>query len=186
MKLYTIYFLCLIISLPSALKAQKVLCTEKRSSQHTYVKGDSFEGVLFSKDFTFPFLENQSGEQRFTPTIEDVEKAEKLLFDNIKAEYKNHSKHGASYGPSVDKRLHNYIRQYFGYYTDEGEKVIFISCLVKTPYDFKNQQVPNWLKGAVLVINGGSNYWQVQANLYSNYIFNLQINKLDTGNKPLN
>ena len=65
--------------------AQKISFSEKRSTFYNYVKGDDFEGVVFSQDFVFPFLSNQSGDRRFTPSNTDIEAAEKLLTTNIKS-----------------------------------------------------------------------------------------------------
>ena len=67
------------------IQAQKISYSEKRSSYFNYVKGNVFEGVVFSKEFTFPFLENQKGDRRFTPTNEEIEEAECLLLQNLKS-----------------------------------------------------------------------------------------------------
>ncbi|MBC7914948.1 MAG: hypothetical protein H7Y07_12590 [Pyrinomonadaceae bacterium] len=159
--------------------AQKISFTEKRSSFYNYVKGDEFEGLVFSEDFVFPFLSNQSGDKRFTPSIIDIEKAERLLVKNIKSVTIKQSKQGKDVGPIIHENLKKFARQYYGYYTEEGDKVIYISCLIKDDYPHIDKQIPNWLKGAVVVLNGGSNYWQVQANLNNSTLFGLEINSLD-------
>jgi hypothetical protein len=160
-------------------RAQKISFSEKRSSQHTHVKGSDFEGVVFSEQFMFPFLDHQSGDRRFTPTISDIEKAELLLVKNIRAVNSPRLKQGGDFGPVIDQNLKSYIRQYYGYFTDRGEKIVFISCLLKTNYKSEDKVLPNWLKGAVVVLNGGSNYWQVQANLSTSSLFGLEVNGLD-------
>ncbi len=162
-------------------QAQKISFTEKRTSQLTYVKGDVFEGVIFAKDFVFPFHENESGDKRFTPSATEIEKAEKILKRDIKFINLLQPNQGLGNGPVIHKNLKKYARQYFGYYTPEGEKVVYISCLLKNNYKSVSKELPNWLKGAVLVLNGGSNYWQVQANLNKSTLFGLDINGLDKG-----
>jgi len=164
--------------------AQKVSFSEKKSSKHTYVKGTGFEGVVFSGEFVFPFLEHQSGDKRFTPTQAEVEKAEQILLKNIESLNKARSKKSDDEGPVIDRNLDHYIRQYYGYFSDVGDRIVFISCLFKNNYESLDKESPNWLKGAVLVLNGGSNYWQVQANLTTSSLFGLEVNSLDRGVSP--
>ena len=71
-----------------------------------------------------------------------------------------------------------FVRQYFGYYSNEGDKVIYISCLLKDNYNNTSEKPARWLDGAVVVLNGGSNYWQVQANLNKTNLFGLDVNNL--------
>ena len=162
-------------------QAQKISFTEKRTSQLTYVKGEDFEGVVFAKDFVFPFLENESGDKRFTPSVADIEVAEKILNKDIRYINLLQPNQGAGKGPVIHNNLRKYARQYFGYYTREGEKIVYISCLLKNNYKTLSKELPTWLKGAVLVLNGGSNYWQVQANLNKSTLFGLDVNGLDKG-----
>ena len=174
-------FGCLLIQLLFfySVRAQKISFTEQRSSSHTYVKGEDFEGVIFSKDFVFPFLANQSGDKRFTPTATDVEAAELLLCKNLKTVNCKKVNQGGGIGPVIDENLNKFVRQYYGYISDTGERIVYISCLIKSNYKATAKEVPNWLKGAVVVLNGGSNYWQVQANLNKASLFGLDINGLD-------
>ena len=177
MKLYS-FLLFQLLFIYSA-QAQKISHSEKRNSQLTYVKGSDFEGVIFSKDFAFPFHENESGDKRFTPTNEEIEHAESLLSKDISVINARQSNQGGDKGPVIHKNLKNYIRQYYGYYSHCGEKVVFISCLLKGNYKASATETPNWLKGAVLVLNGGSNYWQVQANISRPQLFGLDVNGID-------
>ncbi|HEY0054642.1 MAG TPA: hypothetical protein VGB63_04725 [Pedobacter sp.] len=162
-------------------QAQKISFSEKRTSQLTYIKGQNFEGVIFAKDFVFPFLDNESGDKRFTPSIFEIEMAEKLLNKDINFVNLLQTNQGYGRGPIIHKNLTKYARQYFGYYTPQGEKIIYISCLLKSTYGTASKESPTWLRGAVLVLNGGSNYWQVQANLNKSTLFGLDVNGLDKG-----
>lgn len=160
-------------------QAQKISFSEKRSTSLTYVKGTDFEGVVFSKDFVFPFLSDDVVEKRFTPTENEIECAELLLLKEIKSVNSLQKNQGGDKGPIIHDNLKSFVRQYFGYYTSAGEKVVYISFLLKANYKSLSKEVPNWLKGAVLVLNGGSNYWQVQANLNKSSLFGLDINGID-------
>ena len=167
-------FLCFF----NSAQAQKVSFVEKRTSYHTYVKGVNFEGVIFSEDFAFPFLSQQSKERRFTPTTAEIETAESLLAANLKSVNQLKINQGGENGPVIHENLSKFVRQYYGYISQSGEKIVFISCLLKANYTSSGKELPNWLKGAVVVLNGGSNYWQVQANLKSNSLFGLSVNSL--------
>ena len=151
---------------------------EKRSSVHSYVKGETFEGVVFSKDFMLPFLSEVPASSRFTPSVEDIEQAELLLARDLKSVNALQLNQGGIKGPVIHDNLQRFVRQYFGYYSNEGDKVIYISCLLKDNYANTSEKPARWLDGAVVVLNGGSNYWQVQANLNKTNLFGLDVNNL--------
>jgi hypothetical protein len=168
----------LLLSIFSAF-GQKISFSQKRSNTHTYVKGDSFEGVVFSKDFVFPFMQEQAAEKRFTPSQEDIEDAEKLLAKKIQSVNSLQVNQGGVCGPIIHENLKRFVRQYYGYINEKGDKVVYISCLLKSNYADSAKQTPNWLKGVVVVLNGGSNYWQVQANLNKSSLFGLAVNGIE-------
>ncbi|MBC8052490.1 MAG: hypothetical protein H7Y13_05460 [Sphingobacteriaceae bacterium] len=171
-------FVLLVIIFFSA-NAQKISFSEHRSSFHTYIKGDTFEGVVFSQDFAFPFLSHICGDKRFTPTPADIEAAEKLLINDLKTVNVLKLNQGGANGPVIHENLNRFVRQYYGYVTETGDRIVYISFLFKGHYLPKNKETPNWLKGAVMVLNGGSNYWQIQANLDKLSLFGLGVNGLD-------
>jgi hypothetical protein len=176
MKFYSVLLL-LSFSIGS-IHAQKISYTEKRSAVHTYVKSDNYEGIIFSKDFMLPFLSDISDNMRFTPTTEDIEQAEKLLSRDLKSVNALQLNQGGVKGPVIHDSLNRFVRQYFGYHTPEGDKVVYISCLLKDNYKSTPVQAARWMDGAVVVLNGGSNYWQIQANLNKTNLFGLDVNNL--------
>lgn len=179
------FVLCLaFLFLFSTIQAQKINFSEPHPPSFTHVKGGDFEGVIFSENFVFPFLANQAGDRRFTPSNAEIEIAEGILNQNIKSINASKLNQGQGRGPVIHESLDKFVRQYFGYYSSLGEKIVFISCLLKENYRTISNQEPNWLKGAVLVLNGGSNYWQVQANLNSSKLFGLKINGIDKTEAP--
>lgn len=124
-----------------------------------------------------PFLSDLVTSKRFTPSAEDVEQAELLLSKNIRGVNALQLNQGGIKGPVIHENMNRFVRQYFGYYSDEGDKIVYISCLLKDNYDNTSKN-PRWLDGAVVVLNGGSNYWQVQANLNKSNLFGLDVNNL--------
>ncbi len=158
--------------------AQKVTSSDQYSRHMNHIIGEGFEGVVFSSSFPFPFIDSIDSPQRFTPTLAEIEQAESIFTANISELNKLHLNQGGTKGPVIEDNMSKYIRQYFGYLTDDNERIIYISCLWNT-----NQPKPErWRQGAVLVVNGGSNYFQVQANLTTRDLFALTINKLDRPN----
>jgi hypothetical protein len=140
-----------------------------------HVIGEGFEGVIFSSSFPFTFIDSVGESHRFTPTLGEIEQTEAILRTHIGELNKLRINQGGTKGPVIDENLPRYIRQYFGYITPENEHIVYISFLWNT-----GQPKPErWKQGAVLVVNGGSNYFQVQANLTSSALFDLNINKLD-------
>lgn len=174
---FILVFTLFLVAITDQASAQSKSFTEKRSSNHTYIKSKNFEGVIFSKDFMLPFLSDVTASKRFTPTVEDIERAELLLSKDIKAVNALQLNQGGIKGPVIHENLNRFVRQYFGYYSDEGDKVVYISCLLKGNYDNTSKSA-RWLDGAVVVLNGGSNYWQVQANLNKPNLFGLDVNNL--------
>lgn len=173
-----LWLLCMTFFITQAVSAQHISFSEKRSSVHTYVKSKTFEGVVFSKDFMLPFLSEISSDKRFTPSNKDIEQAEKLLAKDLKGVNALKLNQGGDRGPVIHDNLGRFVRQYFGYYTEDGDKIVYISCLLKDNYKSKSEKPANWLLGVVVVLNGGSNYWQVQANLNKTSLFGLDVNNL--------
>lgn len=178
MKNCRIFLLLLFVLTAGNTFAQIKTFTEKRSSMHTYIKGETFEGVIFSKDFMLPFMADITKEKRFTPSIEDIDRAEMVLSKNLKSVNALQLNQGGIKGPVIHENLKRFVRQYFGYYTETGDKIIYISCLLKDNYDNTPAKSARWLDGVIFVLNGGSNYWQVQANLEKSNLFGLDVNNL--------
>ncbi|HEY0666913.1 MAG TPA: hypothetical protein VGD22_01985 [Sphingobacteriaceae bacterium] len=178
MKISQVFLLLLFMVIAGNSFAQSKSFTEKRSSMHTYIKAETFEGVIFSKDFMLPFLADVTASKRFTPTVDDIERAEILLSKDIQGVNALKLNQGGIKGPVIHENLSRFVRQYFGYFTDEGDKVVYISCLLRDNYDHTPAKSARWLDGAVVVLNGGSNYWQVQANLNKKNLFGLDVNNL--------
>lgn len=84
-----------------------------------------YEGVIFSKDY-YVFGVVTSSENKFTPTLSEIDSAETILQQGIKEINRNRPN---QFGrcPVIHKHLRKYTRQYFGQ-IEEGDKIILISC----------------------------------------------------------
>ena len=78
----------------------------------------------------FPESSNEIMQQnRFTPTKEEIIKAENTLKSKLKEANRNFENQYNS--PIIHRNLKKYKRQYFGFINDKGEKILYINSLWK-------------------------------------------------------
>ncbi len=131
-----------------------------------HYKTKKFDVAIFPANY----IDLISG-QRFTPTREDVEKAEVSLRLNL--EKLNQPLVNQTPKTIIHKRLNKYKRQYFGYVDSSGQRILLINCFWERR---QNQFSINWLTERINVLDGGSYYWQVKFNIDKDELFDLQIN----------
>jgi len=108
--------------------------------------------------------------QRFTPTRQEIDKAETELLTNLKTLNKQLVNQSST--PIIHKKLHKYKRQYFGYIDKDGNRILLINCFWSKDKHFDGR----WLTERIMVFDGGSYYWNVKFNLDKNEMFDLDIN----------
>jgi len=146
--------------------AQKVKKVEKVSDYTTYVKGNNFEGVIFSEKY-INMLSKVNG-KKFTPGTNDILIVEKLLplgLDTIK-DATNHKFF-------VKNHLKKYLRQYFGYIDKNGDKIIYINVFWDNS---ENKSEKRWLNDIIEVLDGGDYFWQIKVNLTTHQLFDFAVN----------
>lgn len=131
-----------------------------------HYKTKDFDVAIFSEDYN-GIIEEQ---ERFSPTKNEVLEAEEALNKDL-AEL-NFKKPNQSSSPVIHENLKKYKRQYFGYFNEKGEKILFINCF----WNDKKDTEKSLLNGEVRVFDGGSYFWQVEYNLTTKKLFNLQVN----------
>lgn len=118
----------------------------------------------------FPESSNELIQQnRFTPTKEEIIKAENALKYKLKEANRNLENQYNS--PIIHRNLKKYKRQYFGFINDKGEKILYINSLWK-----KNEEETKWLQRIIMVSDGGSHYWNIEYNLETDELINLSVN----------
>lgn len=162
-KLLLIPFMLFVVDV----SAQRVIQTEKASDHSTYIKGAGFEGVVFINSYSPDELEKLPG-TRFTPTNDEVIFVEKLLRKNLDT-CDNSDKQSVH----VRRYLKKYIRQYFGYINDKGEKVIYINGFVR---DLEPIRDNSWQKEIVIIMDGGNANWRIKINLNTKSLFDFNVN----------
>jgi len=129
-----------------------------------HYKTDKFDVAIFPKEYD-EFLPLQ----RFTPTKNDIDIAEMALESQIKVINKN--KPNQSSSPIIDKNLNNYKRQYFGGVDEDGRKYLLINSFWS-----ENENSDGWLNGMVIVLDGGSYYWQIKYYIDTNEFKGFSVN----------
>ncbi len=129
-----------------------------------HLKTKQFEVAIFpeSSDEIMPG-------KRFTPTKEDIFKAENALKSKLKEANRNFENQSNS--PIIHRNLKKYKRQYFGFINDKGEKILYINSLWKN-----NEKETKWLQQIIMVSDGGSYYWNIEFNLETDELINLSVN----------
>lgn len=150
-----------------------------------YYKG---EGVIFDKYAHYPF-EEPNYKMGYTPTIEDIKKAESYMFANyydyeVPALNRLHQSslikklsqklENASY---VKKRYYKYNRQYAGYVTKSNDTIIYIGLLNFANLKAANDYFEGWKK--IIMLGTGGFYYENQRTFDYNlskdeYIINVK------------
>jgi hypothetical protein len=109
---------------------------------------------------------SSSDKDRFTPTKEDIDKAE----INLRTKLKELNNPAYNQKTRIQNMLRKYKRQYFGYINEKGEKILYINCFCNKEF------CKDWLTKIIFVLDGGSCFWNVKFNLTTVTLFDLNIN----------
>lgn len=135
-----------------------------------HVKGGNFEGYIFPKEYMMevPF---ENMKERFTPTYQDVILVESIVKEQLVVI--NSSRLNQIGGnPVIHKELRIYKRQYVGYIDTNGDRIVWINFIWK-------REIPKtWNKDILIVLDGGSYFWNLKVLLNKNKAFDLQVNGL--------
>ena len=144
----------------------------------------SGKGVIFSESEPYPFKDSDY-KKPYTPSIEEIKKAEQFLFDNyyeykvkvfehfeydkklidklLKTKYKNPEK--------VKKKFCRYNRQYAGYISSSNDTIIYVGLLNFSNKKKAKKQFEGWQKKLLI---GFGEYYEKNQEFYN---INLSNNK---------
>lgn len=127
-----------------------------------------FNGYIYDTNFyLLKSIKDQS--KRINLTKAEVELAEELLKSKLK-EININQPNQAGKCPNICKRLNKYTRQYFGFETKNGEKIIWINL-------FWNKDLVSEVNTGVISVNDGcSYYWNIEVNITNRTLTNLDVN----------
>ena len=134
-----------------------------------YVNGKGYKGYIFPKGHSiwgFPSEQN-----RYTPNLEDIAQAEKILQDSIETDYVKSNQEAYCKPPINKNTLKKYVRQYVGYSTEDGKIIIHIYLNKDIEMD-KNKLSEE----IIAVFGGGSNHWCIKINISTKELFDMQVN----------
>ncbi|HOG41443.1 MAG TPA: hypothetical protein PLI69_02760 [Bacteroidales bacterium] len=140
------------------------------SQEAVYVEGKGYEGYVFPKEHSiwdFPPEQN-----RYTPNLEDIALAEKILRDSIGTDYVKSNQQAYRKPPINNKTLKKYVRQYVGYVTEECEIIIhiYLNKGIETDKNKLSEEI-------IAIFGGGSNHWHIKINISTKELFDMQLNK---------
>jgi len=152
---------------------------EKPSDFSTVIEYEKFQGVIFSdKALCFLCLQDK---ERFTPILNDIENAERILTQKIKNANKDLINQGNGC-PIINRNLKNYRRQYFGYIDNNGDKIIYTTFVWDryTLWDklrgYYKDESENWKTEKEMVLDGCSYNWEIKINLNKSELFEFDVN----------
>ena len=130
--------------------------------------GKNYTGYIF--DSTYTILKSVDMQQkRFTPSCEDIRKAEKILSGNL-ASINKQNFNQVDDCPIIHEKLQKYVRQYVGFVNMKSQKIIWVNCLWNKSLEERAG------KDVIIVDDGCSYFWDVEVNLNTGELANLMIN----------
>jgi len=112
--------------------------------------------------------------KHFTPTHQDIDKAEHALNTKLKKIDSILSDQGG-HDPIIYEHLKKYVRQYFGYIDSQGHRILFINCVWKDK-EFGEMFDRQFLRDEIMVNDGGSYFWNVKYDMEADKLFDLGVN----------
>jgi hypothetical protein len=136
-----------------------------------YFGGRQFKGYIFPKEYVSSLVHFDDAKQRYTPTEEDVSKAELLIKDQLPSMNGASVKRGKTC-PMIHKTLSRYNRQYMGYIDEKGKKVVWVNFIIARD----KPQTGKLGEHIIVVLDGCSNYWNIKVNLDEGKVYDLRVN----------
>lgn len=132
------------------------------------ITGSSYHGYSFHKNWEVDFtIESQDG--RYTPTNDDIVKAEQLVKKRLAYVNRNHENQGGRC-PVVDEHILKYERQYVGFTDMHGYHIIWINFVW-------DENAKDRLDKDILLTEGGcSHYWHLKVNIDTEKVYGLEVN----------
>lgn len=160
---------------------------EQPTPYSTVIEKGRITAVIFDETGDcFMCLQN---EERFTPTLEDIATAERILSENIKSA-NSAGMNQVDNCPVIHENLKSYRRQFFGYYSDQtGNKIIYATfnwdrhSLTDRILGYNKSDNENWKKEKQMVMDGCSYHWSIKINLDTEELFELGVNGIAQNEK---
>lgn len=133
---------------------------------------DGGMGHIFPKDYTPTLVSLDGARERYTPTHQDIEKAEEILNAQLEGINIPLAEQGMKGCPIIHTNLHRYRRQYIGYVDYDGNKVVWVNFIIKKD----KESLKNLDKEVIVVLDGCSQYWNIKVNIDKSKLYDLRVN----------
>lgn len=161
--------------------SSSVRFTDKPTPYSIQTRSHNSRGIVFTADSALwvPGLDGA----RFTPTAQEITKAERLIRSTIKQINASRPNQVGSC-PRIDKNLRRYHRQYIGYLNDNGERNLLIGFtwnrfpVLDLLDGTALEQRERWTREYYTVFDGCSLHWSISVNLTTDSLFNFGVNGL--------
>jgi hypothetical protein len=156
--------------------------TKTNKATNLAVKSNKFRGTIFRETYPFIMLHvsDINSTSRFTLDSEEIRQAERLLREQIK-DLNSSRPNQVNGSPVIHKNINKYFRQYVGFVNKNGEKVVHINFYWDR-FSF-TEKIKGYTDSRLtfedeyaIVFDGGSHYWQVNINLTTGKVSDLQVN----------
>jgi len=155
----TIVLILLLAGVSINLYAQK---------EAVFCQGKGYRGYLFDSSYLILKSINQQHD-RTTLCCDEIKTAEHILKKKL-ATLNTKRVNQTNDCPNICKNLSKYFRQYFGFINSKGEKIIWVNL-------FWDKESIDEAKRALIMVNDGcSYYWNIEVNITTHSLSNLQIN----------
>lgn len=138
------------------------LCAQTPVADH--YKTNQFDVGIFPKEYKAEFGKHI---KRFTPSKHDIDTAEYALRENFR---KSKKMNDSIYHDTNWIGLERFKRQYFGCIDKNGNKYLFIVCLIEPIGDYNYKKV-DWLTIKWEIIMDSNSVWTIEYDLKTNKLF---------------
>jgi hypothetical protein len=171
---YIIFCIVLLLNVNFNLFSQKRECDSVCANDAIYVKTDDYEGVIFGPKCLKRLLIKDGDTidaPRWTPTMQDIENAEKLIRKYVTKKSKHHLVNQGDGCPIIYQNFDKYVRQYYGIFNKKGQKILEVNFLWRD-----SKIIDEWKIKGIKIFDGCSYYWNINVNMKKKKCLNYSVN----------
>ena len=163
MKKHTILYLLCFNFLSCSLFAQTPKNDEPNAVNYST---SSYNTAIFNAVYSKRYFDST-----YTPTKAEIDLAERALSREL-SKLNKPLIHQDPRQP-IHRTLLRYNRQYFGYFNEKGQKILYINALHR---DKSDSYMDSFLTKKIIFPFGGSHFWNISYNLVENKLFEFNVN----------
>lgn len=171
------YITCCIVLLLNVnfnLFSQNRECDSTCTNDAIYIKTNEYEGVILGPKCLKRLLIKDGDTidaPRWTPTMQDIENAEKLIRKYVTKKSKHPLVNQGNGCPIIYQNFDKYVRQYYGTYNKKGQKILEVNFLWRE-YAYETE----WKCVRLMIFDGCSFYWDISVNMNKKKCFDYWVN----------